>query len=222
MRITELRIASRLSAWEALGLVSRPPEDSSSAAVGVIVVPDLTLCFAEIDGASPNLMGWTFAAEASDAPMRPHTTTIDGIATTLTPVRAVPRPDDHRWGIVGVDHIVVMTGSLERTSSAITETIGAPLRRTRDAGHGVRQGFHTAGGVILEVVERPDLRDTVSASLWGLVFTVRDIDDVVGWLGPDVVSAPREAVQPGRRIATIRVEAGLGVPVALMTPHQQR
>jgi hypothetical protein len=30
----------------------------------------------------------------------------------------------------------------------------------------------------------------------------------------------RDAVQPGRRIATVRREAGLGVPVALMTPRR--
>jgi len=29
----------------------------------------------------------------------------------------------------------------------------------------------------------------------------------------------RDAVQPGRRIATVRDAACLGVPVALMTPH---
>jgi hypothetical protein len=93
------------------------------------------------------------------------------------------------------------------------------LRRIRDAGNGVRQGFHKAGSIIIEVVERPDLGSQRGAALWGLVFTVSDLDEVVSWLGPDVISAPRDAVQQGRRIATVRHEAGLGVPLALMTPH---
>ena len=36
-------------------------------------------------------------------------------------------------------------------------------------------------------------------------------------LGDDL-GAPRDAVQPGRRIATVRESAGLGVPVAFMSP----
>jgi hypothetical protein len=52
-----------------------------------------------------------------------------------------------------------------------------------------------------------------------VVFVVDDLDATVAWLGPDVVSTPRDAVQSGRRIASIRREAGLGLPVALMTPH---
>jgi hypothetical protein len=31
------------------------------------------------------------------------------------------------------------------------------------------------------------------------------------------VSPPKDAVQPGRRIATVSSEVGLGLPVALMT-----
>jgi hypothetical protein len=55
--------------------------------------------------------------------------------------------------------------------------------------------------------------------VWGVVFVVEDLDATVAWLGPDVVSTPRDAVQSGRRIASIRREVGLGLPVALMTPH---
>jgi hypothetical protein len=37
-------------------------------------------------------------------------------------------------------------------------------------------------------------------------------------LGPEVISLPKQAVQPGRSIATFRQGAGLGLPTALMTP----
>lgn len=44
----------------------------------------------------------------------------------------------------------------------------------------------------------------------------------VAWLG-DRVGEIRDAVQPGRRIATLRRSAGLGMPVAVITPpHNAR
>jgi hypothetical protein len=96
------------------------------------------------------------------------------------------------------------------------------LKRIRDAGGGVRQGFHRCGRVIIEVVQRPDIDAETSASIWGLVLNVRDLDQSIDWLGPDVISAARPAVQAGRRIATIKREAGLGVALALMTPELDR
>jgi hypothetical protein len=45
---------------------------------------------------------------------------------------------------------------------------------------------------------------------------VRSLDAVAHYLGPDVLSPPKPAVQEGRQIATFRQAAGLGVPVALM------
>ncbi len=36
--------------------------------------------------------------------------------------------------------------------------------------------------------------------------------------GGDLLGEPRAAVQPGRQIATLRKEAGLGPAIAFMTP----
>jgi hypothetical protein len=49
------------------------------------------------------------------------------------------------------------------------------------------------------------------------VLIVDDLDAAHELLGDDRISAPKDAVQPGRRIATVRAEVGLGLPVALMT-----
>jgi hypothetical protein len=46
---------------------------------------------------------------------------------------------------------------------------------------------------------------------------VPDIAATAAALG-HLLGAPRDAVQPGRRIATLRREAGLGPAVAFMTP----
>jgi hypothetical protein len=48
---------------------------------------------------------------------------------------------------------------------------------------------------------------------------VDDLDSAIAWLGPDAIGAPRDAVQHGRRIASIKKDVGLGLPVALMSPH---
>ena len=91
----------------------------------------------------------------------------------------------------------------------------------RSEAGSIRQGFHRWGPVIVEVVEAPQVTDSV-ASLWGVVFTVADLHQIADELGPEVLSAPRSAVQPGRFIASFRSAAGLGVPVALITPDPRR
>ena len=48
---------------------------------------------------------------------------------------------------------------------------------------------------------------------------VDDLDAAVASFSEGHVSEPRPAVQEGRRIATVRRDAGLGLPVALMTPR---
>ncbi|MEY4361727.1 MAG: hypothetical protein RL391_1033 [Actinomycetota bacterium] len=164
-------------------------------------------------------MGWEFSdPDRHDS----RTIEVDGISTTLVGAAKsdaeVSNTDGGPSWIVGVDHVVVMTPSLDRTCGAITEQLGLPLKRIREVGGGVRQGFHRVGPVIVEVVERPDIDAGAPARLWGLVFNVSDLDWAVADLGPDVIGEPRDAVQKGRRIATIRTEAGLGIPLALMTP----
>ena len=82
----------------------------------------------------------------------------------------------------------------------------------------MRQGFHRvgSGGLIVEVVERPEVTDA-HATFWGVVLIVADLDAAVELIGSDRIGAPKDAVQPGRRIATVRGSAGLGTPVALMS-----
>ena len=121
--------------------------------------------------------------------------------------------------IVGVDHVVVLADDVRATCSEIAEQSGAPLKRVKEGDRGV-QGFHRWGSVILEVVERRLVAPSDSATTaayWGLVVVVDQINEVATHLGPDVIGAPKPAVQPGRRIATVRSGAGLGVPLALMS-----
>lgn len=121
--------------------------------------------------------------------------------------------------IVGVDHVVVLADDVRATCSEIAQQSGAPLKRVKEGERGV-QGFHRWGSVILEVVERRLVAPSdvaTTATYWGLVVVVDQLDEATAHLGPDVIGAPKPAVQPGRRIATVRSGAGLGVPLALMS-----
>ena len=150
-------------------------------------------------------LGWAFD---------PSVDVIDGIES----VGLEPASEVDSGIFASVDHVVVMTDSLERTSQAIVQHTGSELRRIREAGGGVRQAFHRSGEVVLEVVQTPS---TSGTSLWGFVLVVPDLVTLTERLGPGVISQPREAKQPGRFIATIRREVGLGVNLALMTPDQR-
>jgi hypothetical protein len=149
---------------------------------------------------------------------------LDGIPTARS---ERPPPDTapaHPNGVAALDHVVVITPDLERTIAAI-EAAGLDLRRIRDeptpAG-APRQAFFRLGAVILEVVQEPPeaierAGGDHPAFFWGLAFTAPDLDATVASLG-DRVGEVRDAIQPGRRIATLRRSAGLSLPVALMTP----
>ena len=139
-----------------------------------------------------------------------------------------PRTGAHRNGVVALDHLVAFTPSLERTIAAL-ESAGLELRRLREeptpAG-APRQAFFRLAEVILEVIQTPpgsrEERDPDSpARFWGLAFQVVDLGATAEQLG-ELVGEPRDAVQPVRRIATLRREAGIGVAVAFMSPAPAR
>jgi hypothetical protein len=194
--LTTLTVGGPVQPWIDLGLAV----DARSQ----VVVAGLRLV---IDPASqPGLVSWGGEGVADGA--------IDGI-----PTESRDAPGDESPGsalsVLAWDHVVVMTADLERTCAAIEAATRSPLKRIRDAGP-IRQGFHRWGRTIIEVVESSQVTSP-SASLWGLVWTVADLDAEVERLGPDRISPPKPAVQPGRRIATVRTAAGLGVAVALMS-----
>ncbi len=197
-RIVELRVSSPVEPWQRLGL---------DVVDGAARIGGVMLRFVE---GHDGLVGWGMADAATAA------TDIDGLATFAA---AVPDGDaqHHRLRVLGFDHVVVMTSSLERTCGAIEQATGAELRRVREAG-AIRQGFHRMGEVIVEVVESAQVAAS-SASFWGFVWNVDDLHEVCDTLGPEVIGLPKPAVQSGRYIATVRNGVGLGLPLALMTPR---
>ena len=160
-------------------------------------------------GAGGGLLGWTVEGLSSGD--------LDGLPTTAVESSGAAPVPDHPNGAVSIDHVVVRTPDLDRTVAAL-ERAGLELRRERDAGGGVRQGFMWVGDVILEIVSAPGGDLAEPAAFWGMVVVVSDLD-VAGSVAGDALGDGRDAIQPGRRIATVRRDAGVGLPLAFMTPH---
>jgi predicted enzyme related to lactoylglutathione lyase len=208
-RVEWLTLAGDPDTWRSLGFVVT--DDGRLPLYGTslrIVAPS-----SDADAATSGITGWTL----SGVPDASTPSAIDGLPTTVA-AASTPTFADHPVTAIGLDHVVVLTPDLERTSTAIAEATGCELKRVREVGT-MRQGFHRvgSGGLIVELVERPDVPDG-PATFWGVVINVDDLDAACERIGLDRISAPKDAVQPGRRIATVRNDVGLGLPVALMTP----
>ena len=129
-------------------------------------------------------------------------------------------PTEHPIGAEIVDHVVVMSPDLARTTAAL-EALGLDVRRVRDfdlGGTPMRQVFFRLGEVILELVGSPTALGEGPATFWGLTFTVADIDGAAELLG-ERTGRVKDAVQKGRRITTLRHrDLDLSVATALMSP----
>ena len=115
------------------------------------------------------------------------------------------------------------TPDLERTLAAL-DAAGLRLRRVREAGPRLRQAFDVVGDALLEVAGPPQPEPDAArrpARFWGLTVVVADLDAACARLG-GLATPPRDAVQAGRRIATVTAAAGLGTRLALMTPRRPR
>ncbi len=205
--IDEIALADEPVRWEALGF---------TVSGGAIQIGTARVKLAGT-GTGRGILGWSLRDLAS--------VELEGLPTTLSTRPPHGDPPEHPNGIVAIDHVVAMSPDLDRSVSAL-QVAGLDLRRVREqptpAG-APRQAFFRLGEVILEVVQEP--KDVVMARpdgatgparFWGLALLSDDLERTVGQLG-EHASEIRPAVQPGRRIATLRRSAGIAVPVALMS-----
>lgn len=201
-RLVALHVGGALTPWQAIGLT----------------FDEFTCTLADVDvvvsGETPGLHGWTIDVG------RDEIIEIDGIRTTLVS-GTTPRPSMSiigRQKVIGLDHVVVNTDDIDRTTQAITAALGLEVRRERQLGNGAVQRFHKLENTIIEVVSGPHITQP-GASLWGMVASVDDLFELAEELGENTTSPPKKATQPGRYISTVRGSVSLGVPFALMTPH---
>jgi hypothetical protein len=206
--LDELTVADDGAAWAACGF----HVDGEECVVGTVRI--------RFDGgdSGKGLVGWSLRDLAS--------TELDGLPTRRSDRAAPPDPPSHPNGIAALDHVVAISPDLDRTAVAL-RAAGLDLRRMREeptpAG-APRQAFFRLGPTILEVVQEPPEAiergggSERPAFFWGLAFLAPDIEATVAFLG-ERAGEIRDAVQPGRRIVTLRRSAGLAVPIAVLSPR---
>jgi hypothetical protein len=144
---------------------------------------------------------------------------VDGVPTTKSEVLTAT-PGTHANGVTAIDHVVLLSPDLNRTVESLA-AIGVESRRERDGelgGQQIRQIFFRLGEVIVEVVGSPETASEGPSVLWGITYVVADIDATAAFFG-DRTAPVKDAVQPGRRITTLRHrDFGMSVPSALISP----
>ncbi len=208
--LAELELADEPGRWAALGFTV----ETDSCRLGGVEVR-----FSDA-GEQRGIVGWALRDLLS--------TELDGLPTAVSERAPASADSAHANGVIAIDHIVAMSPAFERSVDAL-RAAGLDLRRVREeptpAG-APRQAFFRVGNEILELVQEPD--DVVEraggrerpARFWGLAVLVEDLDHAVAAMAPHVGTV-RAAVQPGRRIATVRRSAGLAVPLALMSRDER-
>lgn len=203
--LAELRVSDDPSVWTRLGFTLT----DGVAQVGSVAIRPVGL---GVPG-RPGIVGWSFRDG--------RTTELDGLPTELVDGPPLP-PGVHPNGATAVDHVVVSSYDRARTSD-VFDAAGLGLRRIRSVdatpergGREVVQAFHRAGDVIVEVVGEPEPTGDGPSAFWGLVVTVRDLDATVARI-PEAFRGVKDAVQPGRHIATVVPKMGTTTQLAFMS-----
>jgi catechol 2,3-dioxygenase-like lactoylglutathione lyase family enzyme len=201
--VVGFEIADEPDAWRAVGFTV----DGDRAQIGTIGL--------RLVGRSggKRITSWTWHGLAGDGPL-------DGLITHAA-TAPTTMPAAHANGATVLDHVVVVTPRLDRTITAF-EARGLAVRRVRHTdqyGPAFRQVFFRGGETIIELIgpDEPPADDDRPAHFYGLAFTVADLDATARALG-DGVGRIKDAVQPGRRITTLRHDRyDVSVPIALMS-----
>jgi hypothetical protein len=205
VRLATLAVRDDPARWERAGFALDDAGRLTAGGVTITVAP----------GEPPGLAGWGVDGAGAVAGLPACPVTVD------------PGPAEHRNGTVALDHVVIATSDLPGTRAALAAA-GLQPRRVREAGP-VHQAFYVLETALAEVVgpapggRLPAFLSGASgpgegARFWGLTFVVDDLDATAALLG-DRVGPVAAAVQPGRRIATLRAPGGPAVPIAFMSPR---
>ena len=134
----------------------------------------------------------------------------------------VPEPAiAHPNGSVAFHHVVLMVPEFDMGRAALTDAgvrieQGQPFGSTENA---MLRSAPKMGEIELELIGPESKDPSRDWELWGLVIAVDDIDATSELLG-DLLGQVKPAVQPHRRIATLKKEAELGVAVAFLSPEE--
>lgn len=200
-RLVGLTIGDDPAAWSALGFTVEGDRFTVGGVTIHLVGP----------GADRGILAWSLQPPVADA---------DGLAHRAAPAAVAATPHDN--GVARVDHVVAATPHVDRTTDALA-ACGIALRRSVD---GLRDGestyrFFVLDTCVLELIgptQHDPSRTPRPAAFAGLAFVAPDLDPVTAL--PGVAGTPRDAIQPGRRIVTLRsAEHDVSVPLAVLTPR---
>lgn len=197
--LVALDVAADPDAWRTLGFVVH--DDDVCAVDGVAI---------RLGSAGRKISGWALADV-------PGGVEVDGLPT-VPPPPSPPTAASHANRTVALDHLVVMSPDPDRTIEALAAHGVEPRRQrhTDQYGPPFTQTFFRLGRPILELIGPAEPAGSEPARFYGVAFTVDDLDATAALLG-DRLGRVKDAVQPGRRIATLRRDAGAGIPVAFMS-----
>lgn len=215
--VDEIVVADPADSWRRAGFSLDSDLDAGPGpGVGgdaVSRIGDVRIRLVGRDGGS-GIVGWSLRG----LPPEGRFDDLDGVPTTRSPVGGAV-PTEHPNGVISIDHIVLLSPDLARTVAALAG-IGVRPRRERDGtlgGRAMRQIFFRFDDVIIEVVGSPGRTDEGPATLWGITYVVADIDATAAFFG-EHTSPVRDAVQPGRRITTLRHDDfGMSVRSAMIS-----
>jgi hypothetical protein len=146
---------------------------------------------------------------------------LDGIPTTRSSAVAAA-PAVHANGVTAIDHVVLLSPDLHRTVESLA-AVGVEPRREREGelgGRPIRQIFFRFGDVIIEAVGSPGAASEGPSTLWGITYVVADIDATASFFAENTTPV-KDAVQPGRRITTLRHhELGMSVRSAMISARR--
>jgi hypothetical protein len=200
-------------------VIADPPDAWAGAGFTVdddtCVVGQVRLQLVGRDGDRKRIQSWSLRGVPDGTEM------IDGLATT-TSDDPMPSPVTHSNGAVLIDHLVIMSPDVDRTTAALNG-VGLDTLRTRHVdpvqyGFEARQTFFRLGDVVLELIGPNAPQGDGPSAFFGLAYTVADIDALPALYG-EHLGRVKDAVQPGRRITTLRhKDLGLSVATAFMSP----
>ena len=205
--IDEILVGDPPEAWEAAGFAV---DHDGTCRIGTVRVR-----LVGRDGGK-RILGWSLRGAP---PARLAARSLDGLPTTES-AEPPADPAPHRNGATHIDHVVLLSPDLARTTAALGG-IGVEPRGERESdtyGAPMRQVFFRLGEVILELVGQPDAIGAGQPGFFGLAITVADLDATAALLGAHL-GTMKDAVQEGRRIATLRHrDVGMSVATAFMSP----
>jgi hypothetical protein len=202
--VAEIAVADAPEAWARAGFTVDSDDVCRVGGVDILLAGS---------GHGTGIVGWSLRGLPDGSAHE-----LDGIPTTRS-TAVVSMPARHPNGVTDIDHIVLLSPDLDRTVESLA-AVGAAPRREREGqlgGRPIRQIFFRFGEVIVEAVGSPGPASGGPSILWGITYVVADIDATAAYFA-DRTAPVKDAVQPGRRITTLRHhELGMSVRSAMIS-----